>query len=237
MMLNAVSVCLSIWVLHVHHTDTAKSVPTWVKIIIVHYLARGLCVSLNSHKFVKPNKSFRGERSKHRVRTNWSNRIQTCEANNVATTRPPCRRRRTVQDRGTQVRQGDQSTSTSALSDTYTAEPQVTDNAQCNLHYEMEASEMFRRAQASESDGDNHIPSKEMPNTNIGPSTCRQEERLANKSSSSFSSIAEFPLKWTDIARVMDRLFFIVVFLAMIVCCTFTLCLPYFVSFGKNVLQ
>ena len=238
MMLNAMSVCLSIWVLHVHHTDMTRSVPTWVKIIIVHYLARGLCVSLNSHRRDKNvNKSVCSERGgTHRVKTMWSNRIQSFDGNTIASTPPPCRRRRTVHDRSTQVKHQDQSTSTDNLEDIHlhTADIHVNDNTQCELYYEMENSELFRRAQALESGDVIQVQTQQhdMLNTNTDHSTYQPEIGSPSRSMFSSSSITEFPLKWTDIARVMDRLFFIVVFLSMIVVCTFTLCLPYFVSFG-----
>ena len=97
---------------------------------------------------------------------------------------------------------------------------------------------MFRRAQETEisapvdtSSNPTTVTTESVPHVpTVDQATAARRKKNSNKSFQPYESLAEFPLRWRDIARVMDRLFFIIVFLSMILVSTFTLCLPYFVS-------
>ena len=47
MTLGAVSVCLTVLVLNLHHRDNERPVPAWAQTLVLNYLARLLCVTGN----------------------------------------------------------------------------------------------------------------------------------------------------------------------------------------------
>lgn len=55
MALGTVSVCLTVLVLNLHHRDAECPVPCWARIIVLHYLARVLCVGARKPKTMAGN--------------------------------------------------------------------------------------------------------------------------------------------------------------------------------------
>ena len=45
MALGTMSVCLTVFVLNLHHQDGARPVPTWSRVLVLHYLSKVLCVT------------------------------------------------------------------------------------------------------------------------------------------------------------------------------------------------
>ncbi|KAI0214021.1 hypothetical protein LSAT2_000901 [Lamellibrachia satsuma] len=45
MALGTISVCLTVFVLNLHHQDGARPVPTWSRVLVLHYLSKVLCVT------------------------------------------------------------------------------------------------------------------------------------------------------------------------------------------------
>lgn len=58
MALGTVSVCLTVFTLNLHHRDAENQVPRWAKILILHYMAKMLCVGARQPKTMADKRTF-----------------------------------------------------------------------------------------------------------------------------------------------------------------------------------
>ena len=50
MALGTVSVCLTVFVLNLHHRDAERPVPRWIRIVVLQYISKVLCVRARKPK-------------------------------------------------------------------------------------------------------------------------------------------------------------------------------------------